>query len=91
MESIEKHPLATEDFPVPYGRVLGARVITGVVFLVPPGLTKLAESFTETVATVRLGGGTANRVYAVTCVATLDTGEVLPYTFNVRVAEDSGQ
>ncbi len=69
-----KDPHATLDYGVDWSAWLGADTIESVAWSVPAGLTKTAESNTDTVAYVWLSGGTAGTTYQVVCRVTTTGG-----------------
>jgi hypothetical protein len=67
----------------------GVDTITGVVFSfdVTAGLTKLAESFTSTTATVTLSGGTSGAMAAITARITTAAGHQFDKTAYLSIVE----
>jgi hypothetical protein len=61
----DKDPDAIKDYDAKWGTWLGTDTINASTWIVPSGITKLADSFTDTVATIWLSGGTVHRTYYV--------------------------
>lgn len=87
----EKAPGATLDYTLDYSQQLppGAS-ITGSTWSAAPGLTISGSSFTATVATVLLSGGTGGTWYLVSNVATTSTADVLTGSMRVYVSDPAG-
>lgn len=75
------------DWGVPFNSWLGDDVIDAVAWAVPTGLTKGAESNSDTVAKVRLSGGTVGVIYTVTCRITTDRGQTDDRSFRIVAQE----
>jgi hypothetical protein len=88
---IEKDPNAALDYGVnwgvPFNSWLGEETIASVAWTVAAGLTQGAASNSDTVAKVRLSGGTAGETYAVTCRVTTSGGQIDERTFRIVVRE----
>lgn len=88
---IEKDPNAVLDYAVDWGAPLNSwlagETIASVAWTVPAGLTQGAASNTNTVAQVRLSGGTVGQTYTVTCRITTSTGQIEDRSFRVVIRE----
>jgi len=82
-----KDPHAVLDYTIDWTRWLAGDQIAASEWLVPSGLTKLADSKTATLATVWLSGGTAGESYAVTNRITTTGGRTEDRSFNIRAEE----
>lgn len=81
-----KDPADTADFWFDWTNALPAAVnITAESVTVPSGLTKVSESFTTKVVTVRISGGVTGGVYDINCSITTSTGEVFGFTNKLQV------
>lgn len=58
--------------------------VESATWIVPAGLTKLAEGLLQTIATVWLSGGTDGQSYECTCRATYDSGRSEDWTILVE-------
>lgn len=54
---------------------------------IPSGITKVADTHTDTEATARLSGGTAGQSYRITNTVTLADGQIIPWWFQIDVEE----
>ena len=88
VEQWTKDPDAIEWIPVPWKRRLGTVTIATVDFQIPAGLTKVAESNTDDIASVRLSGGTLGKVYSVVCRITTSDSQTLDYSFNAEIRQE---
>lgn len=84
-----KDPDASLDFAVDWSDWLLGEGDTGAsaVWIVPDGLTKVAESFTGGKHTIRLSGGTEGADYALTSRVTTTGGEVDDRTLRITVRQ----
>ncbi len=85
----EKDPDAHKRYSVDWTDWLGTDNISGSEWLVPEGLTEVADSHTEKVATVMLSGGTEGTTYRVTNRITTDTTppEIDDRTIKIKIKE----
>ncbi len=88
---IEKDPNAVLDYGLDWGvplkSWLAGETIASVAWTVPPGLTQVSASNSDTVAKVRLSGGTVGVTYTITCRITTSTGQVEDRSFRVVIRE----
>jgi hypothetical protein len=82
-----KDPNAVLDYTVDWTRWLAGDQIASSAWLVPTGLTKMADSKTGSSATVWLSGGTAGQSYTVTNRITTAAGRTEDRSFIARVEE----
>jgi hypothetical protein len=82
-----KDPNAVLDYSIDWTRWLAGDQIAAGEWIVPSGLTKMADSKTSTSATVWLSGGTADQSYIVTNRITTAAGRTEDRSFTIRVEE----
>ena len=82
-----KDPNAVLDYSTDWTRWLAGDQIAASEWIVPSGLTKMADSKTATSATVWLSGGTAGQSYTVTNRITTAAGRTEDRSFTIRVEE----
>ena len=82
-----KDPNAVLDYTIDWTRWLAGDQIAASEWLVPTGLTKMADSKTASSATVWLSGGTAGQSYTVTNRVTTTGGRTEDRSFTIRVEE----
>jgi len=82
-----KDPNAVLDYSIDWTRWLAGDQIAASEWIVPSGLTKMADSKTSTSATVWLSGGTAGQSYIVTNRITTAAGRTEDRSFTIRVEE----
>ncbi|MBS1876637.1 MAG: hypothetical protein JSU00_25705 [Acidobacteria bacterium] len=82
-----KDPNAVLDYSIDWTRWLAGDQIAASEWIVPSGLTKMADSKTATSATVWLSGGTAGQSYTVTNRITTAAGRTEDRSFTIRVEE----
>lgn len=82
-----KDPNAILDYTIDWTRWLAGDQVATSEWLVPTGLTKVADSKTSSSATVWLSGGTAGQSYAVTNRITTTGGRTEDRSFTIRVEE----
>lgn len=82
-----KDPNAVLDYSIDWTRWLAGDQIAASEWIVPSGLTKMADSKTSTSATVWLSGGTASQSYIVTNRITTAAGRTEDRSFTIRVEE----
>jgi hypothetical protein len=82
-----------EDFFTFYfsARLLAGETITSAdTVIVGPdsALVRLSQATTDTVVTVRLGGGTLHQTYVVRCRVQTTLGRPLDLSFSIQIEED---
>jgi hypothetical protein len=82
-----KDPNAVLDYTIDWTRWLAGDQIAASEWLVPTGITKVADSKTASSATVWLSGGTAGQSYTVTNRITTTGGRTEDRSFIVKVEE----
>lgn len=82
-----KDPNAVLDYSIDWTRWLAGDQIAASEWIIPSGLTKMADSKTSTSATVWLSGGTAGQSYIVTNRMTTAAGRTEDRSFTIRVEE----
>ena len=85
-----KDPDATVDYAIDWSAWLGSDTLLSSTWVVPSGLTQPvspAASFTSTVTTVWLTGGTLGQSYTVTNRITTAAGRIDDRSFDLRVEE----
>lgn len=82
-----KDPNAVLDYSIDWTRWLAGDQIAASEWIVPFGLTKMADSKTATSATVWLSGGTVSQSYTVTNRITTAAGRTEDRSFTIRVEE----
>ena len=82
-----KDPNAVLDYTIDWTRWLASDQIATSEWLVPAGLTKMADSKTASSATVWLSGGTAGQSYTVTNRITTAAGRTEDRSFIAKVEE----
>ena len=82
-----KDPNAVLDYSIDWTRWLAGDQIATSEWIVPAGLTKLADSKTVSSARVWLSGGTAGQSYTVTNRITTVGGRTEDRSFIIRVEE----
>ncbi len=82
-----KDPNAVLDYTIDWTRWFAGDQIATSAWLVPTGLTKIADSKTPSSATVWLSGGTAGQSYTVTNRITTTGGRTEDRSFTIRVEE----
>jgi len=82
-----KDPNAVLDYTIDWIRWLAGDQIATSEWLVPTGLTKMADTNTASSATVWLSGGTAGQSYTATNRITTAGGRTEDRSFTVRVEE----
>ena len=82
-----KDPNAVLDYTIDWTRWLASDQIATSQWLVPVGLTKMADSKTASSATVWLSGGTAGQSYTVTNRITTSAGRTEDRSFIAKVEE----
>lgn len=79
-----KDPEATLDYHIDWSAWLDDDTISTVTWTVPTGLTQVTATYTTTVATVWLSGGTAGEEYQVACAITTAGGRTDERTIRIR-------
>ena len=82
-----KDPNAVLDYTIDWTRWLAGDQIATSEWLVPVGLTKMADSKTASSATVWLSSGTAGQSYTVTNRITTSAGRTEDRSFIAKVEE----
>jgi hypothetical protein len=82
-----KDPNAVLDYSIDWTRWLAGDQIATSEWIIPSGLTKMADSKTVTAATVWLSSGTASQSYTVTNRITTAAGRTEDRSFTIRVEE----
>ena len=82
-----KDPNAVLDYTIDWTRWLAGDQVATSEWLVPTGLTKVADTKTASSATVWLSGGTAGQSYTVTNRITTTGGRAEDRSFTIRVEE----
>jgi len=82
-----KDPNAVLDYAIDWTRWLAGDQITTSEWLLPAGLTKIADTKTASSTTVWLSGGTAGQSYIVTNRITTSGGRTEDRSFTIRVEE----
>jgi hypothetical protein len=82
---IYKTPGGVLDYPFNWEKWLGTDTIATAVWTVPTGLTKTAQSETETVANAWISGGVIGTSYKVSCKITTVGGRTEERTIEIRV------
>lgn len=82
-----KDPNAILDYSIDWTRWLAGDQIATSEWIVPSGLTKMADSTTTTSATVWLSGGSAGQSHTVTNRITTAAGRTEDRSFTIRVEE----
>jgi hypothetical protein len=82
-----KDPNAVLDYTIDWTRWLAGDQVATSEWLVPTGLTKMADTKTASSATVWLSGGTAGQSYMVTNRITTAGGRTEDRSFTIRVEE----
>jgi hypothetical protein len=77
LAEIVKDPGATRDYQIDWTQDLASGdTIATATWTVDAGVTKVSESNSTTVATVRVSGGTAGTRYTLKCTATMASGQI---------------
>jgi len=82
-----KDPNAVLDYSIDWTRWLAGDQIATSEWIIPSGLTKMADSKTSTSATVWLSGGSVGQSYTVTNRITTAAGRTEDRSFIIRVEE----
>lgn len=88
--SFVKDPDAVLDYAIDWTDWLASRgsdTISASAWIVPDGITKDSDEFTDTVATIWLSGGTAGETYSLTNRVTTAGGRVQDKTIKIKVKE----
>jgi len=83
--SPDKDPTAVLDYSVDWTQWLAQDTLATSSWSADVGITVTATSFTTTVATVWLSGGTAGRIYSIHNSITTVGGRVNEQSFKIRV------
>ena len=91
LSRVLKDPDSTLDYGVDWSewieKTANGDTISAVTWIVPPGLTKVSNFNSGTLAVVYLSGGTLKKVYAVTCRITTTNGRTEDYSFELQIAD----
>jgi hypothetical protein len=82
-----KDPNAVLDYSIDWTRWLAGDQIATSEWIIPSGLTKMADSKTSTSATVWLSGGSVGQSYTVTNRITTAAGRTEDRSFTIRIEE----
>jgi hypothetical protein len=82
-----KDPNAVLDYNIDWTRWLAGDQIATSEWIIPSGLTKVADSKTAASATVWLSGGSVGQSYTVTNRITTAAGRTEDRSFTIRVEE----
>lgn len=82
-----KDPNAVLDYSIDWTRWLAGDQVATSEWIIPSGLTRMADSKTSTSATVWLSGGSVGQSYTVTNRITTAAGRTEDRTFTIRVEE----
>jgi hypothetical protein len=82
-----KDPNAVLDYSIDWTRWLAGDQIATSQWIIPSGLTKMADSKTASSATVWLSGGSVGQSYTVTNRITTAAGRTEDRSFTVRAEE----
>ena len=82
-----KDPNAVLDYSIDWTRWLAGDQIAASEWMVPSGLTNMADSKTATSATAWLSGGTVGQSYTVTNRITTAAGRTEDRSFTIRIEE----
>ncbi len=84
---LNKDPDAVLPYKIDWSAWLAGATISTSSWIVPSGLAKDSDSFTSTIATVVLSGGTAGETYRVTNRITTNDGRTDDRSISLRVVE----
>ena len=84
---IPKDPDAVLDYSVNWARWLDGDEILSSEWIIPEGLSKVIDNFTETKATVWISGGTAGASYTITNRITTAAGRTEDRSLTVYLKE----
>lgn len=83
--NFQKTATSKRDYSVDWSVNAPGDGITAVTWSVPGGITNLATSYSGSVATIRLSGGTIGQTYQISCAATRQSGQIDKRTFLVTI------
>lgn len=83
-----KDPDATLDYGIDWSDWLDSGdTISSVTWVVPTGITKTAQSHTDTISMIWLSGGTLGQSYDIVCRITTTGGRIDDRTFTIRIKQ----
>lgn len=74
-------------FGIDWADYLGADTILTSSWTVPAGVGQVSNAFTDTLATIKLSGGTLGQVYRITNRITTSDGETVDKSLDIEIAE----
>ena len=74
-------------FGINWADYLGQDTILTSSWVVPAGVTAVSNAFTDTLASVKLSGGTLGQVYRITNRITTSDGETVDKSLDIEIAE----
>lgn len=74
-------------FGINWADYLGTDTIASSTWIVPAGVTMVSNSHTDTLATIKLSGGTLGQVYRITNRITTADGETVDKSLDIEIAE----
>lgn len=74
-------------FGINWADYLGSDTIIGSTWVVPVGVTMVSNAFTDTLATIKLSGGTLGQVYRITNRITTSDGETVDKSLDIEITE----
>ena len=88
-DAVDKDPSDVIDYGLDYANWLetGEEITGTPTWTVPTGITKSAQANTTTTATAMLSGGTAGKIYIVSCTVNTTAGRTLQRSFRVHVKQ----
>ena len=82
-----KDPNDVLEYQVNWATWIGSDTITESTWVVPTGITKDSDSFTDTVTTIWLSSGTAGAIYELVNRITTAAGRIRDFTCVIKVQE----
>lgn len=83
--NFQKTATAKRDYSIDWSTNAASDAITAVTWSVPVGITNVASSYSGSVATIRLSGGTIGQTYLISCTATRQSGQIDKRSFLVTI------
>jgi hypothetical protein len=74
-------------FGINWGDYLDTDTILTSSWIVPAGVSQVNNAFTDTLATIKLSGGTLGQVYRITNRITTSDGETVDKSLDIEIAE----
>ena len=87
IKTLKKDPDAKLDYSMKWADFLGTDTLSASTWTVPPGITKTSDSFTDTIATIWLEGGTVGKNYDIINSIVTAAGRKDDRTFRVTIKE----